>query len=418
MAAQMNEVNSPDEVLLTVPEDLALVPLGFSLDAGGSVTKVVYRSKEDYRNGKRIGNVESNEGLLRLRYFRSGADDELINFIRDHCDVMESASEADGWFHTGVQTQRFKEKLEQVMRTKVKTISEPDCTYKALKGFYSRVDSCRPLGLSPETVDGALQTARGFLQMMSAIREMVDETFDLFKSNGDPQIRADYAMKLMTTDAATLAEELSQYEIEWPCMSVTCGSAAAMMILSDDGKLDIGCFSGVSGLTFLGLGKALCGAKDFDELIEMASRGDHRKVDTMSGDMKMKDRKDIDVYSLLPDSHVVFTMAKLAEDSYKGTYTKEDLAAGLLHMVASTIAKLAASTARLGKAKCAVFNGSFVSRQVAREALQEWLLLESLMQPLTGEEQTKWVFIPYPGFICALGAWYRNWELEQERRTK
>lgn len=418
MAAQKNEVSSADEILLTVPEDLALVPLGFSLDAGGSVTKVVYRSKEDYRNGKRIGNAESKEGLLRLRYFRSGADDELINFIRDHCDVMESASEADGWFQTGVQTQRFKEKLEEVIRTKVKTISEPDSIYKALKGFYSCLESCRPLGLSPESVDVALQTVRGFLQMMRTMREMGDDTFDLFKSDVDPQVTAAYAMKIMTTDAATLAAELSQYEIEWPCVNVTCGSANAMMMYTENGKFDIGCFTGVSGLTFLGLGKALCGAKDFDELIEMASRGDHRKVDTMSSDMKIKDQKDVDVYSLLPDNHVVFTMAKLAEDAHQGTYTKEDIAAGLLHMVASTMAKLSASTARLGKAKCAVFNGSFVSRQVSREALQEWLLLESLMQPFSGEEQTKWVFIPYPGFICALGAWYRNWELEQERRTK
>ena len=34
MAAQKNEVSSADEILLTVPEDLALVPLGFALDAG------------------------------------------------------------------------------------------------------------------------------------------------------------------------------------------------------------------------------------------------------------------------------------------------------------------------------------------------------------------------------------------------
>ena len=53
-----------------------------------------------------------------MRYFRSGADDELIDFIRENCDVMESAHEADGWFHTGVQTQRFQERLEEAFRTK------------------------------------------------------------------------------------------------------------------------------------------------------------------------------------------------------------------------------------------------------------------------------------------------------------
>lgn len=62
-------------------------------------------------------------------------------------------------------------------------------------------------------------------------------------------------------------------------------------------------------------------AQDFDELIEMASRGDHCKVDTMSGDMKVKNRTDVDWYALMPETHVIFTMGKLADDSHKGTLT-------------------------------------------------------------------------------------------------
>ena len=58
--------------------------------------------------------------------------------------------------------------------------------------------------------------------------------------------------------------------------------------------------------------------QDFDELIDMASRGDHRKVDTMSGDMKVKNRKDTDVYSLMPEMFVIFTLGKMAEESNKG----------------------------------------------------------------------------------------------------
>lgn len=70
-----------------------------------------------------------------------------------------------------------------------------------------------------------------------------------------------------------------------------------------------------------------------------------------------------------------------------GTYTKEDLAAGLLHMVASTIAKYATATARMTKAKCVVLTGSFVSHQMVRNTLQKWLLEESLLLPMLGVRQ-------------------------------
>jgi len=59
--------------------------------------------------------------------------------------------------------------------------------------------------------------------------------------------------------------------------------------------------------------------QDFDELMELASRGDHCKVDTMSGDLKVRNRKEEDWYSIMPETHVIFTMGKLANDSYEGT---------------------------------------------------------------------------------------------------
>ena len=68
--------------------------------------------------------------------------------------------------------------------------------------------------------------------MIQATMAMGDTTFSAREDKVDPQIAAAFAMKLMTTDGATLAEELSQYEIEWPCLSVTCGSADAMLVVS------------------------------------------------------------------------------------------------------------------------------------------------------------------------------------------
>lgn len=411
------ELNSKDEILLRVPSHMAQLSIGFALDAGGSVTKLLYRSKEDYNNGKRVADDDSDHGQLRMRYFPAGDDETLISFLLDHCDVMESARKAeDGWFQTGVQTQRFKERLEEVFQVKFKTISEPDSAFRGLHGFYSKVPDCRPLALGTAAVDRALETTRGFLQMMQGSQEIGDDSFREVFLKTDPDVIIQHTTKLMTIDGATLAKELSQHEFEWPLLCATLGSGLSMMVMTEVGNYDVGTFSGVSGKTFLGLGKVLCGAKDFDELIDMASLGDHRKVDTMSGDMKVRGRKEEDWYSIMPDNFVIFTLGKLAEDSYNGTFTKEDLAAGVLNMILSVVAKIAVLTARLSKVKCVVFTGSVVNRKVAREALQSWLLDESLMQPFIGEEQMKWMFVPHPGFVCAFGAWYQNWEIEEQKR--
>jgi hypothetical protein len=56
----------------------------------------------------------------------------------------------------------------------------------------------------------------------------------------------------------------------------------------------------------------------FEELILLAEQGDQRKVDQLIGDLKKKDRKDVDSYSLMPDETTTFVLGKLAEERYDG----------------------------------------------------------------------------------------------------
>lgn len=58
--------------------------------------------------------------------------------------------------------------------------------------------------------------------------------------------------------------------------------------------------------------------QSFEELVELASKGDPRKADQLTGDLKCKNHRDVDWYSLMPESHVVFRLGKLAEEKYDG----------------------------------------------------------------------------------------------------
>lgn len=407
------------EVIVNVPEGLASCSLGFAVDAGGSVTKLVYRSKADYRNGKRIGQDERSGGVLRLRYFRTKDSEGLLSFLRDNCDILESASDGSKeWFITGVHTLRFKKRMEEFLNIRLRILSETDAIYKALKNFYCDIPDFHPLSLSPSPVDHSLRATRGFAQMLSSAGENGDRSYEELKKRVDPVAVAEYKKKLATVDADTLSRELSESAVvDWPCLVVVCGSAAPMFVIEDNGTVDLGylgSYSTVSGKTFLSLGRLLCGVKNFDELIEMAARGDSNKVDETSDDLKFSDGSadDDDWYSSTPDAMVVSAMGKLTEDPRLVNYSKADLAAGLLNVVCSSIAKLAMTMARQKKVKCVVFNGSLVNYEVVRSSLQKSLLFDSMIRPLLGEESTNFVFLPHPGFVCSLGTWLCNLELD------
>ena len=52
----------------------------------------------------------------------------------------------------------------------------------------------------------------------------------------------------------------------------------------------------------------------------LAERGDQRKVDVSTGDLKNIDRVEPDWYSLMPESFPVFTLGRLAEKRFDGNF--------------------------------------------------------------------------------------------------
>jgi len=64
----------------------------------------------------------------------------------------------------------------------------------------------------------------------------------------------------------------------YPYLLVTIGSGVSVLKVEDEDKFERIGGTATGGGTFWGLGKLLTGAKGFDELLELASKGDHRKV--------------------------------------------------------------------------------------------------------------------------------------------
>ena len=65
-------------------------------------------------------------------------------------------------------------------------------------------------------------------------------------------------------------------------------------------------------------------------------------------------------------------------------YSKDDLAAGLLHIHCLNLAKFSLLNAMLKKVKSVVFCGSFVDPPIARETMEQYFLVDEVMEQFRG----------------------------------
>ena len=84
------------------------------------------------------------------------------------------------------------------------------------------------------------------------------------------------------------------------------------------------------GATFLGLGRALVGCSDFDELMELASKGDESSVDKSVGDI-YGESGCVDLG--MPAKLTAASFGRLATERLEASSCKADLVRALLRMV-------------------------------------------------------------------------------------
>ncbi|ESN93734.1 hypothetical protein HELRODRAFT_193939 [Helobdella robusta] len=431
------------EIVLKVSHDFMKFPLGFVVDAGGSVTKVVYRSKKDYKAGQLI--KPSEHGLLRLRYFKMSDIFQIIDFLKDHCDVIStgkgSGYEQATWHMTGVTAQHFKAKLEEEFEIKTSLCSEMMALQNSLKlmpelqlGFY---------GMNMESHLFAAKRVRAIAQAVSKFVELGDTTLEnydvsrildgngvsedleklVISQSGPPEMEGAIFELMISSDDAKWAEKYLgslTNELVVPSILTLFGSAAVTLLVSKDYKLKGVDFTSVAGKTLTGLSEELCGEKDFEKFMEMASRGDLNKVTTLVGDLKNEKHTEDDWYSWFPEEYPAFELGKLSSVNVKGkgTYSKEDLAAGILNVQVASIAKTALHNCLIHKVDHAYFAGSLMKYEVARKMISKHFLSDCFMLAMEGGPILKPFFIRQPGFLVAVGVWAANVEVTKNLEKK
>lgn len=163
---------------------------------------------------------------------------------------------------------------------------------------------------------------------------------------------------------------------------ISMGTGTAFVRADKKGIRHIG-GSGVGGGTVLGLCGALCNARSFDTVVELAAKGNLKKVDLNVADISASD------ISTLAADVTASNFGKMADGA-----STEDLACGVLNMVFQTIGMMAVFACRNDHIQDVVVTGTLSTVPAAKILFKQ---VERLYQ-------IKFIIPPHSIYATATGA--------------
>ncbi|KAM9923353.1 hypothetical protein OXX59_005228 [Metschnikowia pulcherrima] len=309
---------------ITLPKHNSEV-IHISVDIGGTLTKLVYFTASS-ATGKRAG------GNLHFRDFQTGSfEDEALQFMiqlvresmsKKHCPPITYIISTGGGAHkfSKLMTSTFaKNKLPMQIVKK----DEMECLIKGLDWLITKI---------PNEIF----------------------TYDLEKDN----------IRFNTSP-------VTEKDI-YPYLLVNIGSGVSMIKVTGPGPSGFERIGGSSlgGGTLWGLLSLLTDAQDYNEMLEMAQRGDNENIDLLVGDIYGTSYNKIGLKS----NHIASSFAKvfkklrfnqsgkkLTTAEKLANFRQEDIARSLLYSVSNNIGQIAYLQARRFGLKRIYFGGSYIS---------------------------------------------------------
>nr|XP_035163329.1 4'-phosphopantetheine phosphatase isoform X3 [Callithrix jacchus] len=190
----------------------------------------------------------------------------------------------------------------------------------------------------------------------------------------------------------------------FPYLLVNIGSGVSIVKVETEDRFEWVGGSSIGGGTFWGLGALLTKTKKFDELLHLASRGQHSNVDMLVRDVYGGAHQTLGLSGNLIASS--FGKSATADQEF----SKEDMAKSLLHMISNDIGQLACLHARLHSLDRVYFGGFFIrGHPVTMRTITYSINFFS-----KGEVQA--LFLRHEGYLGAIGAFLKG--AEQDIKSK
>ncbi|XP_059607871.1 pantothenate kinase 3 isoform X2 [Phlebotomus argentipes] len=195
------------------------------------------------------------------------------------------------------------------------------------------------------------------------------------------------------SDITRSAKKRYDFSTPYPFILVNVGSGVS--VLTVRGPDDYRRISGTSlgGGTFLGLCCLLTGCQTFEEAIQLATEGDHKRVDKLVKDIYGGDYERFG----LPGDLVAASFGQMNSRERRASVSKEDLANATLVTITNNIGSIARMCASNEKIDRVVFVGNFlrvnpISMKLLAFAMDYW-----------SHGTLKALFLEHEGYFGAVG---------------
>ncbi|XP_023693204.1 4'-phosphopantetheine phosphatase isoform X2 [Paramormyrops kingsleyae] len=332
----------------------------FAIDIGGSLTKLAYYSTVQHKVAKvrsfdhtakevdgdplyEISVQEEITARLHFIKFENAYIETCLDFIKDHLVNTETKVIKA----TGGGAYKFKELIEKKLKLKVDKEDEMSCLIKGCN---------------------------------FVLKNIPHEAF-VYAKHADSEFRFQ-----------------NTHPDIFPYLLINIGSGVSIVKVESEDKFERIGGSSIGGGTFWGLGALLTKTKRFDELLQLASRGQHTSVD-----MLVKDIYGGAYGSLgLTGDLIASSFGKSATTDKE--FSKEDMAKSLLHMISNDIGQLACLYARLHNLTRVYFGGFFIRGH----PVTMHTITYSINFFTKGEVQA--LFLRHEGYLGAIGAFLKGAE--------
>eukprot|EP00069_Balaena_mysticetus_P012089 bmy_21559T0 len=333
----------------------------FAIDIGGSLTKLAYYStvqhkvarvrsfdhsdkdtEQDHEPPYEISVQEEVTARLHFVKFENTYIEACLDFIKDHLVNTETKVIQA----TGGGAYKFKDLIEEKLQLKVDKEDVMTCLIKGCN---------------------------------FVLKNIPQEAF-VYQKGSNPEFRFQ-----------------TNHPSVFPYLLVSIGSG----VETEDRFEWIG-GSSIGGGTFWGLGALLTKTKNFDELLHLASRGQHTNVDMLVQDIYGGAHQTLGLSGNLIASS--FGKSATADTEF----SKEDMAKSLLHMISNDIGQLACLYAKLHCLDRVYFGGFFIrGHPVTMRTITYSINFFS-----KGEVQA--LFLRHEGYLGAIGAFLKGAEQDSE----
>ncbi|XP_042199634.1 4'-phosphopantetheine phosphatase isoform X6 [Callorhinchus milii] len=320
----------------------------FAIDIGGSLTKLAYYSTVQHKGPDdeplyEISVQEEITARLHFVKFENAYIETCLDFIKAHLVNTETKVIKA----TGGGAHKFKSLIEKKLGLKVDKEDEMTCLIKGCN---------------------------------FVLRNIPHEAF-VYVKHADPEFR------FQTTHPDI-----------FPYLLVNIGSGVSIVRVESEDQFERIGGSSIGGGTFWGLGALLTKTKRFDELLQLASKGQHTNVDMLVRDIYGGSYESLGLTGDL----IASSFGKSATTDKE--FTKEDMAKSLLHMISNDIGQLACLYAKLHNLSRVYFGGFFIRGH----PLTMHTITYSINYFTKGEVQA--LFLRHEGYLGAIGTFLKGAE--------